>query len=495
MDCFLFESSALPRINTFIVLDIVIKMLKGKKNEIKSKEKKKKSKTVTKALYLTNRMLTEAFPPDYHFIINFLASSMTEKKDSRTSLNGKYNWVIKKVKDYKKGINEDINYFNLKMNNRVTTEELKEILKDIHIKYIDKDMCLIKILYKLNEYKKYDLIVINLAFFFVKDEKKINIFIDTFFLSANCIDNGQEITKTSLNNTKEEPPSYATNKKNMLNSQMEREICDTIFYKNILNLSFHYSFFINFFDYLNRFDLSTTNYKLYKHTNNEWDKYHIKHGSENIKDNDKGGYTLIANEELKSNNSVYHFEDFLNKNEKINGGRKRSYTKNILTKKIEKKFKKEKKSFFKEEEKLGMNEKREYNNSVAIATAAVSNKINCEDVKFDNFLVDSRFCNFSKDKINSSNAENGTYNKHILRNESTIFANNPYTHLTCSDNKPLKGDTSNSLEQTEKTKKKKKKKRTKNNLCMFDIIPKSDTYKKMYMNIISVNFNYAYLIS
>ncbi|EWC88059.1 hypothetical protein PFNF54_03289 [Plasmodium falciparum NF54] len=308
--CFLFENSTLPTINTFIILDIILRILKIRGNKKKREKTKKnyKKKKLKRALLLTNKTLIDLFPPDFDFILNFLNNSLDRKDkdndkdndnnndnhiDNNNDNNNENIWTVNKIKNYKnlyRNFKDDKKY-NIKNNNQneeknslyinnnhicddiynqhiynlknekqtndtfdnlhITIEMLKDILNFIHIKYIDKENYLINLLYKLNQNKKYNIIVINISFFFIKDDKKIKIFLD-YILSSAYKNVTKELTmKNKDKNNYDHKNEFLSNSNNIIYSNIEAEMCDRPFYKNILNIYFHYSYFINFFEYLN----------------------------------------------------------------------------------------------------------------------------------------------------------------------------------------------------------------------------------------------------
>ncbi|CRG96363.1 conserved Plasmodium protein, unknown function [Plasmodium gallinaceum] len=423
---FLFEKITIPDINTFIILDIIIKIIKSRKNK---KEK------IKKVLYLTNKTLTDIFPPDFNFILNFLNSSLEYNRK----------WNIQKIKGYKNLNNEENkNYFNFKSNSKIDIEELKSILRNIHIKYIHEETHLMKLLYKLNEHKKYNLIIINLAFFFVKDKKKIQILLENISSEYKIKKN----TNISLNNTND----YIIMNKNHSDTQIENEICDNIFFKNVLNIHFHYSFFINFFEYLNNLD----------------DFSFIFNSIEKKEKKEKSNNT--SQKKLLEEDIIHYEEELKNKRKtkrrKINYSKKISETtqnKNILDEET-----------FDKKIKFKNMDKNEYNDSIYNINYYHKNYINSLNSKYHPSIKDNG-------NISNYNCENS-----LKHNFDNYLKFNSDISLQDGSNNSLKNNSNNSLKQ---------KKKLKNNLYIYDIIPNSEVYKKMYFNILSMNFNYTYLIS
>ncbi|EUD67160.1 hypothetical protein C922_02310 [Plasmodium inui San Antonio 1] len=292
MKCFLCDSEVLPTLNTFIVLDIVLEMLKGSgRGGIKSKGGKKKKK---KALYLTNRIMMEKFPPNFDFILGFINGTLRqqggklhqeaenlphgaelcdvgeeaeqhEPDEGRNSFRHPTQWSIHTVKDIKKGTVDRGTHFELPpMKEPLSLDKFKRLLKGIHIKYIEKEehqgeeekqngqqkeKSLTEALYNLNEQKEYNLVIVNLAFLFVKDKKRINIYAEN--VSMHYMDGKTKHScADSLNNTNEilfSPP----NRNHFPSMLMEKEIYDVPFFKNILSFHFCYSFLVNFDEHLN----------------------------------------------------------------------------------------------------------------------------------------------------------------------------------------------------------------------------------------------------
>ncbi|CAD2091964.1 conserved Plasmodium protein, unknown function [Plasmodium vinckei lentum] len=351
MECFLFDSFTLPTINTFIILDTIIKVLK--------KKEKGKWREGKKILYLGNKILIDTFPPNYNFILNFLNVLIENKNKTSDYINNnvcknddscenKSVWDVKKVKDYKKGNIKETNYFNIKGNLHITMKELKSILKNIHIKYVDNEIHLSNLLYKLNKDKKYNLIIINLAFFFFKDKLKLNSFIQgmSHFTTNFTPTNKNNIT--SLGNTNSFNFSL-TSKQTHIDSFLQKEICDDQFLKNIMNIHFQYSFFVNFFEHLNSVDnfFVLSKKKKYK---NEWrapqiNDMNIKDDKNEINNNISSSYCSNSSnseqreDRIKDANPLYYESSLINHN-KLVSCRKRSYTENISINIEKKKMKK-----------------------------------------------------------------------------------------------------------------------------------------------------------
>ncbi|GAB66588.1 hypothetical protein PCYB_093730 [Plasmodium cynomolgi strain B] len=277
MKCFLCDSEVLPTLNTFIVLDTVIQLLKESK---RGGSKEKRGKKKKKALYLTNRIMMENFPPNFNFIWGYLNGQLHHQEgkqlpqgggelcnmgeegeldepheERRNSFEHTTQWSIHKVKDIKKGTVKRVTHFEPLTKEHLSVDQFKQILGDIHIKYIEKEKeeekekTLTEALYNLNKQKEYSLVIVNLALLFVKDKKKINIYAENF--SSHYVDGRAKHTYgDSLNNTNENPfpPRNRNNFQSML---MEREMYDVPFFKSILSFHFCYSFLVNFDEYLN----------------------------------------------------------------------------------------------------------------------------------------------------------------------------------------------------------------------------------------------------
>ncbi|ETB57632.1 hypothetical protein YYC_04481 [Plasmodium yoelii 17X] len=428
MECFLFDSFTLSTINTFIVLDTIIKVLK-KKEKGKWREKQK-------ILYLGNKLLIDTFPPNYNFILDFLNVLIEEKTNKNSDSNSDNSnvcknddngrnqliWNVKKVNDYKRGSIKEINYFNIKRNSHITMEELKNILKNMDIKYVDNEMHLSNLLFKLNKNKKYNIIIINLAFFFLKDKLKLNSFIQEIsHFASNLTSNN----KTNKNNFENE--NCFTSKQIHRDSFIQKEICDDLFFKNIINIHFQYSFFVNFFEHLNYVDNFFT-FSKKKRSKNDWEvpeinDMNVNNKKNEIKNNISSFYSnkseqreLNIIDDDDDDDILYHGSNFINHN-KLISYKKRTYTENIPINMEKKKMKKN--NDFKE------------------------NKIN------------------ETDKCKSEISHIGTV----------------------KNNNPIK-----SVYSINSMNKKKKK------IYIFDMFPKSESYKKMYMSMISLYFNCVYLI-
>ncbi|CAA9988338.1 conserved Plasmodium protein, unknown function [Plasmodium knowlesi strain H] len=294
MECFMCESEILPTLNTFIVLDIVIQMLKGCKGGSSRAEGGEKKK----ALYLTNKIMMEAFPPNFNFILAFLNGKVNhntakisqgedlpnvveggtqpdERNGERNFVEHTTQWNIHKVKDIKKGTVERVTYFESPMKEHLSVEKFRQILERIHIKYIEGDegenderemrhlqekrlgeKTLTETLYNLNERKEYNWVIVNLAFLFVKDKKKINIYAEN--LSLHYLYEKTKDTCTDSLNTTKEILFSSQNTNNFRNIPTEREIYDVPFFNNILTVHFCYSFLVNFYEHLNHHQLEDT---------------------------------------------------------------------------------------------------------------------------------------------------------------------------------------------------------------------------------------------
>ncbi|SCM21294.1 conserved Plasmodium protein, unknown function [Plasmodium chabaudi adami] len=351
MECFLFDSFTLPTINTFIILDVIIKVLK--------KKEKGKWREGKKVLYLGNKILIDTFPPNYNFILNFLNVLIEDQNKTSDYINNnvcknddscenKSVWDVKKVKDYKRGCVKETNYFNVKGNLHITMKELKNILKNIHIKYVDNEIHLSNLLYKLNKDKKYNLIIINLAFFYFKDKIKLNSFIQgmSHFTTNFTPTNKNNIT--NLGNTNSFNFSL-TSKQTHIDSFLQKEICDDQFLKNIMNIHFQYSFFVNFFEHLNSVDNFFVLSKK-KKSKNEWlapqmNDTNIKNDKNEINNNitfscsSSSSNNEQREDRIKEVDPLYYESNLINHN-KLVSCRKRSYTENISINMGKKKMKK-----------------------------------------------------------------------------------------------------------------------------------------------------------
>ncbi|ANQ08411.1 Uncharacterized protein PCOAH_00026500 [Plasmodium coatneyi] len=278
--CFLCDSEVLPTLNTFIVLDIVIQMLKGSKGG-RSKAKRGVKK---KALYLTNRTMMEKFPPNFTFMLDFLNGELPQGEEHSLleeggakldKPNGEGNsflhttpWNIHTVKNVKKGTVERVTPFE-PSKEHLSLEKFKQILERIHIKYIegeddkkekkmlfeemDTEKRLSEALFNLNEQKEYNWIVVNLAFLFVKDKKKINTYTENISLHYLC-GKTKDTCTDSLNNTKGilfPNRNRNRNRNDFPGMLIERDIYDVPFFSNMLSFHFCYSFLVNFAEHLN----------------------------------------------------------------------------------------------------------------------------------------------------------------------------------------------------------------------------------------------------
>ncbi|SOV15828.1 conserved Plasmodium protein, unknown function [Plasmodium sp. gorilla clade G2] len=525
--CFLFENNTLPTINTFIILDIILRILKirgNKKQEKIKKNNKKKKKKLKRALLLTNKTLIDMFPPDYDFILNFLNNSLYKIDDNNNNNNNNDDeniWTVNKIKNSKNLYRnyKDNKKYNIKNNNQneekncvftnennissndmynkhvcnlkndnnrndkfdnlhITIDELKDILNYIHIKYIDEENYLINLLYKLNEHTKYNIIVINISFFFIKDEKKIKIFLD-YILSSTYKNMTKEITmKNNDKNNYDHKNEYLSNTNNLIYSNIETEISDRPFYKNIVNIYFHYSYFINFFQYLNKVNHSTlTSHNIKKIKTKKKTK---KKTNKNKNNNNKiyHNNNIISESPNKCNTISYlhHFDD----DEKYNyveRKNKRSYFTYLLRQ----------------------------NHSANLNTAHITHdkkkKIKMEQEEKYEY-------NENNNNINDNNQNNSCYNN--IFQSHNICNNNDLSNVLSSyqnqnnflSNKQINATEKNIEEESTKgclsihsIKLKKIKNKIKTNLYLFDMIPKSNIYKKMYMDIILMNFNHLYVIS
>lgn len=364
MECFLFDSFTLSTINTFIVLDIIIKVLKKKE-----KGKWRGKETI---LYLGNKILIDTFPPNYNFILDFLNVLIEEKTKASNYINNtnnnnnnssndnsnnnnvrknddnggnKFIWNVKKVKNYKRGNIKEINYFNINRNSHITMGELKHILKNMHIKYVDNEMHLSNLLFKLNKDKKYNLIIINLAFFFLKDKLKLNSFIQgiSHFTTNLTLNNKTNIN--NLGNTNNFTSSF-TPKQIYIDSFIQKEMCDDLFLKNIMNIHFQYSFFVNFFEHLNYIDnffiFSKKKRSKSEREVPEINDMNVNNETNKVNNNISSLYSNRSEQKeeiIKNDDIIYYGNNFINYN-KSPSYRKRTYTENILIDMEKKKMKK-----------------------------------------------------------------------------------------------------------------------------------------------------------
>ncbi|SOV78164.1 conserved Plasmodium protein, unknown function [Plasmodium sp. gorilla clade G3] len=526
--CYLFENSTLPTINTFIILDIILRILKIRRNK-KKKEKTKKNNKKTKlkrALLLTNKTLIDLFPPDYDFILNFLNNSLDRRKDN----NNENIWTVNKIKNYKnlyRNFKDDKKY-NIKNNNQneernslyindnhicndiynqhicnlkidkhtndtsdklhITIDELKNILNFIHIKYIDEENYLINLLYKLNEHKKYNIIVINISFLFIKDDKKIKIFLDYILSSTSYKNITKELTmKSKDKNNSDHKNEYFSNTNKVIYSNIEAEICDHPFYKNILNIYFHYSYFINFFEYLN----SVSHFSLTRHNINKIQKKKKKiktnkknkiNDNNNDNDNNNNDNNIISESSNKCNIISYHHHQ--NDDERYNyveRKNKRSYFTYLLKQNHSANLHSSNTTHDKKKIKFEHEEKYEYNEN-------------------DNNMNDNNQNNSCYNHIFQSNniPNNNTLSNVISPYEKEInfLSNQLKSHKQIDvTEKHIEEESTKGCLSIHSIKLKKIKKKIRTNLYLFDMIPKSNIYKKMYMDIILMNFNHLYVIS
>ncbi|GAW81080.1 hypothetical protein, conserved [Plasmodium gonderi] len=578
MKCFLCDNTAVPTLNTFIVLDVIIQVLKERMRGRKARKRKKK-----KVLYLTNKRLTEMFPPNFNFILQFLNGQLNQKgkmrqggeKDERNNrIDERYNkideennridegnnrmdeennrndegnnridernnkidernnrmdeeknrideekeldpleeltnqaiqWNIERVKDIKKGILKKISHFDPKMKEKVTIKEFKDLLKNIHIKYIEKEEeSLMKILYKLNEDKKYDFVIVNLAFLFVKDKKKVNIYIENFGL-YHAHNNVKGKYCSILNNTNE---TLSRNhiKNHVWNTQMEREIYDDPFFKYILSFHFYYSFLVNFEEYLNNQRIFTSvGNSMHVHKEQEQmrpnsgarayvtDTYDINNYDTNHCDINHCDINHCDINHCDINHCDINHCDInhcdINHCD-INNYGTNNYDINTSTGAD---FEYQRSMFSScgqsyDEKEKSIKRIRKHG-TCTIVTKKMNNNCNLEnnsDVKkrklLDTKTVDfhnSFYSGFSLAKLDADMVS------------TTDIISNGTTECSTHTNGILNGDNlKNSIQL-----KKKNGKRTKRYLYTYDVIPKSDMHKKMYMNIISMYSGYVYLIS
>ncbi|ETW48564.1 hypothetical protein PFMALIP_03376 [Plasmodium falciparum MaliPS096_E11] len=555
--CFLFENSTLPTINTFIILDIILRILKIRGNKKKREKTKKnyKKKKLKRALLLTNKTLIDLFPPDFDFILNFLNNSLDRKDkdndkdndnnndnhiDNNNDNNNENIWTVNKIKNYKnlyRNFKDDKKY-NIKNNNQneeknslyinnnhicddiynqhiynlknekqtndtfddnlhITIEMLKDILNFIHIKYIDKENYLINLLYKLNQNKKYNIIVINISFFFIKDDKKIKIFLD-YILSSAYKNVTKELTmKNKDKNNYDHKNEFLSNSNNIIYSNIEAEMCDRPFYKNILNIYFHYSYFINFFEYLNSVShLSLTSHniktikkkkKKKKKTNNNNDNNNNNYDNNyNNNNNYDNNYNNISQSSNKCNIISYHHHN--QKDDQINNfvekKNKRSYFTYLLNQNHSANLHSthtthdKKKIKLEQEEKYEYNEYNENNNNMNDHNQNISSYNNI--FQSNNIPNNNELSNLISPQQKEEN---------ILSNQLKSHKQIDVTEIHIEDESTKGCLSMHSI----KLKKNKNKIRTK--LYLFDMIPKSNIYKKMYMDIILMNFNHLYVIS
>ncbi|ETW52948.1 hypothetical protein PFUGPA_05255 [Plasmodium falciparum Palo Alto/Uganda] len=580
--CFLFENSTLPTINTFIILDIILRILKIRGNKKKREKTKKnyKKKKLKRALLLTNKTLIDLFPPDFDFILNFLNNSLDRKDkdndkdndnnndnhiDNNNDNNNENIWTVNKIKNYKnlyRNFKDDKKY-NIKNNNQneeknslyinnnhicddiynqhiynlknekqtndtfddnlhITIEMLKDILNFIHIKYIDKENYLINLLYKLNQNKKYNIIVINISFFFIKDDKKIKIFLD-YILSSAYKNVTKELTmKNKDKNNYDHKNEFLSNSNNIIYSNIEAEMCDRPFYKNILNIYFHYSYFINFFEYLNsvsHLSLTSHNIKTIKkkkkkkkktnnnndndNNNNNYDNNYNNNNNNNNYDNNynnnnnydnnynnnnnyDNNYNNISQSSNKCNIISYHHHN--QKDDQINNfvekKNKRSYFTYLLNQNHSANLHSthtthdKKKIKLEQEEKYEYNEYNENNNNMNDHNQNISSYNNI--FQSNNIPNNNELSNLISPQQKEEN---------ILSNQLKSHKQIDVTEIHIEDESTKGCLSMHSI----KLKKNKNKIRTK--LYLFDMIPKSNIYKKMYMDIILMNFNHLYVIS
>ncbi|SBS83808.1 conserved Plasmodium protein, unknown function [Plasmodium ovale] len=475
MECFLFDNTALTSVNTFAIMNSVVKIINSRWDNPRKRQRKKKT------LYLTNRRLTEVFPPDYGFILKRLNMLLSDNnKSSKIFENTIDRWTIKKVRDYRRGYIKNKNYFKIHNKCKITEEELKSILKNIHIKYIDDEKYIIKLLYKLNESKKYNFIFINLAFFFVKDKIKINTYIETLFIptwSKNC----QEIS--SLLHYKKDVQSSDVNKKWEVKLKMERELCDAVFYKNIMNIHFHYSFFANFFEHLNGADVLSF---MCSDSGSS--------GSSSAGDNRgrilDNSHTLVNPLEERSNGRQKSSDSLQSCMQ--NGSAKESLTMvhtpphgisrvvpPFIPHGLEQNWEKHCR------DEMCRNGKTEDNGGCFRERVTYIGEESSNNGSNNRTVDNTSHANRREENASSLGATGDEIIPNSDRN-CTIPAGDfpPVTH----DN--LLGSGKNDFLKRNKTRR-----TLKSSVCIFDILPKSDMYKKMYMNMVSMYFSYAYLIS
>ncbi len=544
--CFLFENSTLPTINTFIILDIILRILKIRGNKKKREKTKKnyKKKKLKRALLLTNKTLIDLFPPDFDFILNFLNNSLDRKDkdndkdndnnndnhiDNNNDNNNENIWTVNKIKNYKnlyRNFKDDKKY-NIKNNNQneeknslyinnnhicddiynqhiynlknekqtndtfdnlhITIEMLKDILNFIHIKYIDKENYLINLLYKLNQNKKYNIIVINISFFFIKDDKKIKIFLD-YILSSAYKNVTKELTmKNKDKNNYDHKNEFLSNSNNIIYSNIEAEMCDRPFYKNILNIYFHYSYFINFFEYLNSVShLSLTSHNIKTIKKKKKKKKKTNNNNDNDNNNYDNNYNNISQSSNKCNIISYHHHN--QKDDQINNfvekKNKRSYFTYLLNQNhsanlhITHTTHDKKKIKLEQEEKYEYNEYNENNNNMNDHNQNISSYNNI--FQSNNIPNNNELSNLISPQQKEEN---------ILSNQLKSHKQIDVTEIHIEDESTKGCLSMHSI----KLKKNKNKIRTK--LYLFDMIPKSNIYKKMYMDIILMNFNHLYVIS
>ncbi|VWU51905.1 hypothetical protein HEP_00386500 [Hepatocystis sp. ex Piliocolobus tephrosceles] len=576
MDCFLFENNALPTMNNFIILDAVIKMIKSRAdNELINNKKQIKTK---KTLYLTNKKIINAFPPNYEFILNFLnmlvmkdydfddrmqkfrekskyyankfgysdgttsSSNWSNSSNDHNSINDNNDndsiklWNIRQIKNYKKHMFKDIKYFKFRYKSKITIDELKDVLKYIDIKYIDSNTNLSKLLYKLNEYKKYNIIIINLAFFFIKDENLINVCVkqSTYCMQVSSLRNENNNNTTNSNNN-------TTNSNNniMEHSQMDKILCN-VFINNLLYVHFYYSCFVSFFKHLNNVsvlphhenvlvkdDKKDKGMKACISSNHNYNKKCYTNHNVNYDriGNDVNKNIIRKNRNSSKNNNVGNVFKQKQLNNKLNldTTRKRQRDAGIIAvnKKIlynndiaenENILKREQEPacYINDQEQdnkwnihiancnnnIKNNEERNKNNNIFIKK---NNMQNLNEYVLPKHKTNVPYKSYYDNSSNNNNYDNDNGNNKCNEKDLEINRNfNVFQKSIFNTNeKSVNYDTSkywlNNRKQNEM--KKKKKKAFKNKIYIFDIIPKLETHRNMYVNITSAYFSYLYLIT
>ncbi|KNG77042.1 hypothetical protein PFMG_02928 [Plasmodium falciparum IGH-CR14] len=290
---------------------------------------------------------------------------------------------------------------------------------------------------------------------------------------------------------------FLSNSNNIIYSNIEAEMCDRPFYKNILNIYFHYSYFINFFEYLNSVShLSLTSHniktikkkkKKKKKTNNNNDNdnnnYDNNYNNNNNYDNN---YNNISQSSNKCNIISYHHHN--QKDDQINNfvekKNKRSYFTYLLNQNHSANLHSthtthdKKKIKLEQEEKYEYNEYNENNNNMNDHNQNISSYNNI--FQSNNIPNNNELSNLISPQQKEEN---------ILSNQLKSHKQIDVTEIHIEDESTKGCLSMHSI----KLKKNKNKIRTK--LYLFDMIPKSNIYKKMYMDIILMNFNHLYVIS
>ncbi|SCO67411.1 conserved Plasmodium protein, unknown function [Plasmodium vivax] len=510
MKCFLCDSEVLPTLNTFIVLDTVIQMLKGSeggRSKAKGGEKKKK-----KALYLTNRILMEAFPPNFNFILEFLNGQVNphpggeatqegelcevgeaaqpdepdepdEPHQGRNSFQQNTHWSIHTVKDVRRGTVERVTQFEPPMKEHLSLDRFKEVLKDIHVKYIEQggdcgcgdgevseERSLTEALYHLNEQNEYYWVIVNLAFLFVKDKKKINLYAEN--LSLHYADGKTKQTcADSLKNTKE--ILFSPRSKNQFGRMlMERELYDVPFFKNILSLHFCYSFLVNFEEHVN---------------------YHrgayksVQRGAGRARFDDKGGGQLTG-----GGRSTYRAEraDRADRNDRPSRACDGAHDRN--------------------DEPTGGSPTRDQpvdstrTNRNPLEGHSVGRKRKVGEIEKGDCRSYADYGGHSSVSLRdgegsttdapASDGSDGERHAHAghLRNLSDVSG--VLKDPPRREHRPTIGST-HAEDLLTPRKRKKKKGNKKKHLCTFDVAPKSDLYKKIYLNMMSLYCDCICLIS